>query len=193
MVQSRVRRWNQISLMPGVYMLTHPKESDVPVHMMDLIVEIQGDAGSIEECLDQLQPKNGFKEIISKNVMGNFACILKLLVYNMIMIRTVVYKGPPLKAREGLLKCKELGLSKKEMKKLIPIVGASSSDSGAFDGILELLVRAGKSLPETVMMMIPEAWQNDKNMDPKRKDLYEFCSALMKPWDRPTPETPIFF
>ncbi|MFS7960727.1 putative glutamate synthase (NADH) [Helianthus anomalus] len=58
-------------------------------------------------------------------------------------------------AHEGLLKCKELGLSKNEMKKLLPIVDASSSDS----------VRAGRSHPEAVTMMIPEAWQNDKNMD----------------------------
>ncbi|KAI3846660.1 hypothetical protein MKW92_019453 [Papaver armeniacum] len=90
-----------------------------------------------------------------------------------------------MKAREGLLKCKELGLSKNEMKKLLPIVDASSSDSGAFDGVLELLVRAGRSLPEAVMMMIPEAWQNDKNMDPERKALYEYFSALMEPWDGP--------
>ncbi|XVF12653.1 hypothetical protein REPUB_Repub08aG0137600 [Reevesia pubescens] len=90
-----------------------------------------------------------------------------------------------MKAREGLLKCKELGLSKNEMKKLLPIVDASSSDSGAFDGVLELLVRAGRSLPEAVMMMIPEAWQNDKNMDPHRKALYEYFSALMEPWDGP--------
>ncbi|KAL9412461.1 hypothetical protein AB3S75_045983 [Citrus x aurantiifolia] len=90
-----------------------------------------------------------------------------------------------MKAREGLLKCKELGLSKDEMKKLLPIVDVSSSDSGAFDGVLELLVRAGRSLPEAVMMMIPEAWQNDKNMDPQRKALYEYFSALMEPWDGP--------
>ncbi|XP_065868059.1 glutamate synthase 1 [NADH], chloroplastic isoform X1 [Euphorbia lathyris] len=90
-----------------------------------------------------------------------------------------------MKAREGLLKCKELGLSKNELKKLLPIVDASSSDSGAFDGVLELLVRAGRSLPEAMMMMIPEAWQNDKNMDPQRKALYEYCSALMEPWDGP--------
>ncbi|KAJ8772038.1 hypothetical protein K2173_027215 [Erythroxylum novogranatense] len=90
-----------------------------------------------------------------------------------------------MKAREGLLKCKELGLSKDEMKKLLPIVDASSSDSGAFDGVLELLVRAGRNLPEAVMMMIPEAWQNDKNMDPQRKAFYEYFSALMEPWDGP--------
>ncbi|MQL72876.1 hypothetical protein Taro_005221 [Colocasia esculenta] len=90
-----------------------------------------------------------------------------------------------MKAREGLLKCKKLGLTKNEMKKLLPIVDATSSDSGAFDGVLELLVRAGRSLPEAVMMMIPEAWQNDKNMDAERKALYEYFSALMEPWDGP--------
>jgi glutamate synthase (NADPH/NADH) len=90
-----------------------------------------------------------------------------------------------MKAREGLLKCKELGLSTNELKMLLPIVDASSSDSGAFDGVLELLVRAGRSLPEAIMMMIPEAWQNDKNMDPDRKALYEYFSALMEPWDGP--------
>ncbi|XP_041013909.1 glutamate synthase 1 [NADH], chloroplastic-like isoform X2 [Juglans microcarpa x Juglans regia] len=90
-----------------------------------------------------------------------------------------------MKAREGLLKCGELGLSKNELKKLLPIVDASSSDSGALDGVLELLVRAGRSLPEAIMMMIPEAWQNDKNMDPHRKALYEYFSALMEPWDGP--------
>ncbi|KAL5999002.1 glutamate synthase [NADH] [Asimina triloba] len=90
-----------------------------------------------------------------------------------------------MKAREGLLKCKELRLPKNELNKLLPIVDASSSDSGAFDGILELLVRAGRSLPEAIMMMIPEAWQNDKNMDLDRKALYEYFSALMEPWDGP--------
>ncbi|XP_059428509.1 glutamate synthase [NADH], amyloplastic isoform X2 [Corylus avellana] len=90
-----------------------------------------------------------------------------------------------MKAREGLLKCNELGLSENELKKLLPFVDGSSSDSGAFDGVLELLVRAGRSLPEAMMMMIPEAWQNDKNMDPNRKALYEYFSALMEPWDGP--------
>ncbi|XP_017430016.1 glutamate synthase [NADH], amyloplastic isoform X2 [Vigna angularis] len=90
-----------------------------------------------------------------------------------------------MKAREGLLKCKELGLSESELKKLLPIVDANSSDSGAFDGVLEFLLHSGKSLPEAVMMMIPEAWQNDKNMDSQRKAFYEYFSALMEPWDGP--------
>ena len=61
----------------------------------------------------------------------------------------------------------------------------SFSFPGAFDGVLEFLVQSGKSLPEAVMMMIPEAWQNDKNMDPQRRAFYEYYSALMEPWDGP--------
>ncbi|KAH1037931.1 hypothetical protein J1N35_039674 [Gossypium stocksii] len=87
-----------------------------------------------------------------------------------------------MKAREGSLKCKELGLLKNEMKKLLPTVDASSSDSGK---PLHLLLSSGRSLPEAVMMMIPEAWQNDKNMDPHQKALYEYFSTLMEPWDGP--------
>ncbi|CAM6092721.1 unnamed protein product [Calypogeia fissa] len=90
-----------------------------------------------------------------------------------------------MRAREGLLKANALGLSKDQLEKLLPIVDASSSDSGAFDGVLEFLYHSGRSLPEAVMMMIPEAWQNDKNMDPDRKALYEYFSALMEPWDGP--------
>ncbi|KAK4273901.1 hypothetical protein QN277_017207 [Acacia crassicarpa] len=90
-----------------------------------------------------------------------------------------------MKAREGLLKCKELGLTESELKNLLPIVDENSSDSGAFDGVLEFLVQSGRSLPEAVMMMIPEAWQNDKNMDPERKAFYQYFSALMEPWDGP--------
>jgi glutamate synthase (NADPH/NADH) len=56
---------------------------------------------------------------------------------------------------------------------------------GAYDGVLELLMRSGRDLPEAVMMMIPEAWQNDKNMDPERRALYEYFSAILEPWDGP--------
>ncbi len=46
-------------------------------------------------------------------------------------------------------------------------------------------MRSGRSLPEAVMMMIPEAWQNDPNMDPERKALYEYFSCIIEPWDGP--------
>ena len=83
------------------------------------------------------------------------------------------------------MQCPGLGLSKEELELVLPVVDANSSDSGAFDNTLEMLVRAGRPLPEAVMMMIPEAWQTDKNMDASRKALYEYFSCLMEPWDGP--------
>ncbi len=54
-----------------------------------------------------------------------------------------------------------------------------------FDNCLELLVRTGRSLPHAVMMMIPEAWQNDPLMDRGKKAFYQFHSCMMEPWDGP--------
>ncbi|KAJ7545860.1 hypothetical protein O6H91_08G013200 [Diphasiastrum complanatum] len=90
-----------------------------------------------------------------------------------------------MRAREGLLKCKAIGITSEELQKLLPIVDPRSSDSGAFDGVLEFLIRCGRSLPEAVMMLIPEAWQNDSTMDPGRKALYQYFSSIMEPWDGP--------
>ena len=43
----------------------------------------------------------------------------------------------------------------------------------------------GRSLPHSVLMMIPEAWENHTEMDPARRAFYEFHSTLMEPWDGP--------
>lgn len=88
-----------------------------------------------------------------------------------------------MRAKEGVMKSKLFG---DEMDKLFPIIEEGGSDSAAFDNVLELLVINGVvSLPEAVMMMIPEAWQNDENIDPKKKAFYEWAACLMEPWDGP--------
>ena len=89
------------------------------------------------------------------------------------------------KSRQGVMMCKELGLDEKTLKKLLPIIPEDQSDSGTFDAVLELLVESGRDLPEAMMMMIPEAWQNDPSMTQDRKDFYRFHSAIMEPWDGP--------
>lgn len=72
------------------------------------------------------------------------------------------------------------------LAKLFPIIEEGGSDSAAFDNVLELLVLSGTlTLPEAVMMMIPEAWQNDANIDPTKKAFYEWAACLMEPWDGP--------
>ena len=71
------------------------------------------------------------------------------------------------------------------IKRLFPIVTPEASDSASFDEVLELLHLAGRSLPHAVLMMIPEAWENDPGMDPARRAFYRFHASLMEPWDGP--------
>lgn len=85
-------------------------------------------------------------------------------------------------ARQGVVKSDLFG---DDIKKLFPIVEPDCSDSGTFDNVLEFLLLSGRTLQEAIMMMIPEAWQSDVNMSQKKKDFYEFHSALMEPWDGP--------
>ncbi|MBU2098108.1 MAG: glutamate synthase large subunit, partial [Gammaproteobacteria bacterium] len=85
-------------------------------------------------------------------------------------------------AREGMLSSPLFG---DKIKELFPIIDADCSDSGSFDSVLEFMLMSGRSLQESVMMMIPEAWQSDVNMSADKKAFYEFHSALMEPWDGP--------
>ena len=85
-------------------------------------------------------------------------------------------------ARQGVVKSDLFG---DDIKKLFPIVEKDCSDSGTFDNVLEFLLMSGRTLQEAVMMMIPEAWQSDVNMDENKKAFYRFHSALMEPWDGP--------
>src|SRR3977135_1708797 len=72
-----------------------------------------------------------------------------------------------------------------ELARIMPVIDETGSDSAMFDNALELLVLAGRSLPHAVMMMIPEPWNGDPNMDPATRAFYEFHSCLMEPWDGP--------
>lgn len=88
-----------------------------------------------------------------------------------------------MRAKEGLMRSELFG---DELDKLYPIIEEGGSDSAAFDNVLELLVINGVlTLPEAVMMLIPEAWQNDKLIDPKKRSFYEWAACLMEPWDGP--------
>jgi len=87
-----------------------------------------------------------------------------------------------MRARETLLKSSVLG---GDLKRLYPICDPKGSDSASLDEVLELLHLSGRSLPHSVMMMIPEAWENHADMDAKRRAFYEFHSSVMEPWDGP--------
>ena len=72
-----------------------------------------------------------------------------------------------------------------DLERLYPICTEGASDSATFDEVLELLHLGGRSLPHSVLMMIPEAWENHTEMDPARRAFYEFHSMTMEPWDGP--------
>jgi glutamate synthase (ferredoxin) len=72
-----------------------------------------------------------------------------------------------------------------DIKKILPVIDQSGSDSAMFDNALELLVLTGRSLPHAAMMMIPEPWSGDEAMSAEKKAFYEFHSCLMEPWDGP--------
>jgi glutamate synthase (NADPH/NADH) len=88
-----------------------------------------------------------------------------------------------MRAREGVMKS---GLFKEELEQLYPIIEDGGSDSAAFDNVLELLTINGVlSLPEAVMLMVPEAWQDNVAMDAEKSAFYEWAACQMEPWDGP--------
>jgi glutamate synthase (NADPH) large chain len=87
-----------------------------------------------------------------------------------------------LAAREALLASP---LIPGNIKRLFPICTPDASDAANFDEVMELLYLGGRSLPHAVLMMIPEAWENDTAMEPARRAFYQFHASLMEPWDGP--------
>jgi glutamate synthase (NADPH/NADH) large chain len=75
--------------------------------------------------------------------------------------------------------------SKEDIARLLPICDASHSDSANLDSIIEILVLGGRSLAHALMMVIPEAWQENKLMDEKKRAFYEYHASIMEPWDGP--------
>jgi glutamate synthase (NADPH/NADH) large chain len=87
-----------------------------------------------------------------------------------------------MKAREGLL---ESGVLGKDIKEIFPVITPGGSDSAALDNLFELLVLAGRSLEQAMMMLIPNAWEQDKSMPAPLKNFYRYHACMMEPWDGP--------
>ena len=94
------------------------------------------------------------------------------------------YKGnfSRMQIREELLQNDIFG---EDIKKILPIVLPRKSDSASMDMTLELLLATGRSLPEAMMMLVPEAWEKHKSMDKNKKAFYQYNSCIMEPWDGP--------
>lgn len=86
-------------------------------------------------------------------------------------------------SRGGIMASEYFG---NDTPQLLPVTSDHMSDSGNMDSVLELMAKASeRSLPEAVMMMIPEAWQDNPNLSEAKKSFYEYNSCLMEPWDGP--------
>ncbi|PVH26127.1 glutamate synthase large subunit [Sphingobacterium corticibacter] len=75
--------------------------------------------------------------------------------------------------------------TKEEMDILLPVVDKGQSDSACLDNVVELLLHSGRSLPHVMLMLVPEAWDGNTQMDPLKRAFYEYHATLMEPWDGP--------
>ncbi len=88
-----------------------------------------------------------------------------------------------LEARQALFD--SIKFTNEEMDMLMPIYDRDMSDSANLDMMVELLVLSGRPLAQVMMMVIPEAWQTQENMDPIKRAFYEYYACIMEPWDGP--------
>ncbi|SFH08366.1 glutamate synthase large subunit [Pontibacter chinhatensis] len=98
-------------------------------------------------------------------------------------INTIRGNVTKMKSKEALMSSPLF--TEEELKWLLPITNPANSDSANLDAMVELLTLAGRPLPHVMMMLVPEAWQDNPFMDPYRKAFYKYHAALMEPWDGP--------
>src|SRR5260221_4459222 len=72
-----------------------------------------------------------------------------------------------------------------DLDKMWPLIPHAQPDTATLDNALELLIAGGYPIAHAMMMLIPEAWSGNKDMDPPRRAFYEYHAALIEPWDGP--------
>src|SRR5579862_3502175 len=149
--------------------------------------------------LTSLQVRNYFPDLGNKRVVSAFGLIHSRFATNTFPswklaqpFRFIAHNGEinTLQGNLNWLRTNEKGFTtpyftKEEMEMLLPIITEGQSDSASLDNMIELLTLCGRSLPHVMMMLIPEAWDGNDQMDPVKKAFYEFHAAFMEPWDGP--------
>ena len=149
--------------------------------------------------LTSSQLRDYFPDLNNKRVVSAFGLVHSRFATNTFPswklaqpFRFIAHNGEinTLQGNLNWLKASEKGFtspwfSKEEMEMLLPTVMPGQSDSACLDNIIELLTHAGRSLPHVIMMLIPEAWDGNEEMDAEKKAFYEFHSSFMAPWDGP--------
>jgi glutamate synthase (NADPH/NADH) large chain len=99
-------------------------------------------------------------------------------------INTVTGNENWMRAREALIHTDVFGYHN-DLNKIFPVCTPGASDTARFDEVLELLHLGGRPLHHAVLMMIPEAWERNTDMDPARRAFYQYHGSLIEPWDGP--------
>lgn len=149
--------------------------------------------------LTSMQVRGYFPDLSDKRVVSAFGLVHSRFATNTFPswklaqpFRYIAHNGEinTLQGNLNWLRTSEKGFtspyfSKEEMEMLLPIVTEGQSDSACLDNMIELLTLTGRSLPHVMMMLIPEAWDGNEQMDPVKKAFYEFHACMMEPWDGP--------
>jgi len=149
--------------------------------------------------LTSLQVRPYFPDLSNKRVVSAFGLVHSRFATNTFPswklaqpFRFIAHNGEinTLQGNLNWLKTSEHGFTsdyftREEMEMLLPIVTSGQSDSACLDNMIELLTMTGRSLPHVMMMLIPEAWDGNEQMDPVKKAFYEYHASIMEPWDGP--------
>src|SRR6476660_4849961 len=149
--------------------------------------------------LTSLQLRGYFPDLGNKKIVSAFGLIHSRFATNTFPswklaqpFRYIAHNGEinTLQGNLNWLRTSEKGFisqffSNEEMEMLLPVVEQNQSDSACLDNMIELLHLCGRSLPHVMMMLIPEAWDDNELMDPAKKAFYEFHASFMEPWDGP--------
>ena len=149
--------------------------------------------------LTSTQVRNYFPDLSNKRVVSAFGLVHSRFATNTFPswklaqpFRYIAHNGEinTLQGNLNWLKASEQGFvspyfSKEEMDMLLPVVTSAQSDSACLDNMIELLTLTGRSLPHVMMMLIPEAWDDNDKMDSSKKAFYEYHASMMEPWDGP--------
>jgi glutamate synthase (NADPH/NADH) large chain len=149
--------------------------------------------------LTSLQVRHYFPDLKNKKIVSAFGLIHSRFATNTFPswklaqpFRYIAHNGEinTLQGNLNWLRTSEMSFvsqyfTKEEMEMLLPVADKGQSDSACLDNMIELLTLCGRSLPHVMMMLIPEAWDGNEQMDPVKRAFYEFHASFMEPWDGP--------
>jgi len=149
--------------------------------------------------LTSMQVRNYFPDLNDKRVVSAFGLVHSRFATNTFPswklaqpFRYMAHNGEinTLQGNLNWLRSSEKGFTtpyftKEELDMILPVVTVGQSDSACLDNMIELLALTGRSLPHVMMMLIPEAWDGNNDMDPIKKAFYEYHACMIEPWDGP--------